>query len=177
MGLMNKVRAYAALLANVDSDTQSGGVTKLRSTNQYELVSAEETNSYQFVLRKDVTPRPSESQYKQNRMREDEAGHPSIDRDEPLIASVPDLRSTNWYELNPSAAVSTLGEWLVSGQLDTLPNPVPGFPDDLARYRDRETLIAFTRHILACAPWSVTGEERAAQFVAVLAPLMEGQAA
>jgi len=71
------------------------------------------------------------------------------------------------------AAVSTLGGWLVSGHLDALPDPVPGFADNLARYRDRATLLAFTRHILACAPWSLTGEERAAQFVAVLAPFIE----
>lgn len=75
-----------------------------------------------------------------------------------------------------SAAVSTLGEWLVSGQLDALPDPVPGFPDALSRYRDRTLLITFTRQILACAPWSLTGEERAAQFVAVLTPLITSEA-
>jgi len=122
-------------------------------------------------------PRPSKSQYKQNRIRGDEAGHPSTDRDELLVASVPDLRSSNQYELNPSAAVSTLGEWLVSGQLDTLPDPVPGFADNLAPYRDRTRLIDFTRQILDSAPWSLTGEERAAQFVAVLTPLLTSEAA
>ena len=76
-----------------------------------------------------------------------------------------------------SYPIQQLHDWLEDGYLHTLPDPVPGFADDLARYRDRATLIAFTRHILACAPWSLTGEERAAQFVAVLAPLMEGRAA
>jgi len=75
----------------------------------------------------------------------------------------------------PSAPVAQLHEWLVRGQLDALPDPVPGFPDDLARYRDRETLIAFTRQILDSAPWSLTGEDRAAQFVAILTPLLIGR--
>jgi len=76
-----------------------------------------------------------------------------------------------------SYPIRQLHDWLVSGHLDTLPDPVPGFPDGLARYRDRTLLITFTRHILACAPWSLTGEDRAAQFVAVLTPLITSEAA
>jgi len=76
-----------------------------------------------------------------------------------------------------SYPVQQLRDWLEAGQLDALPDPVPGFPDDLARYRDREMLIAFTRQILDSAPWSLTGEERAAQFVMVLTPLLVRRAA
>lgn len=76
-----------------------------------------------------------------------------------------------------SYPIQQLRDWLESGYLHALPDPVPGFPDGLARYRDRTLLITFTRHIIACAPWSLTGEERATQFVAVLAPLIESQAA
>ena len=76
-----------------------------------------------------------------------------------------------------TTAVRQLDTWLVSGQLDALPATIPGFSDDLAPYRDRTRLIAFTRDILAAAPWSLTGEERAAQFVAVLAPLVAREAA
>jgi len=78
----------------------------------------------------------------------------------------------------PSPAVAQLSQWLVSGQLDALPATIPDFPDDLAQYRDRTRLIAFARLILDCTPGSLTGEERATQFVAVLAPLIScGEAA
>jgi len=97
--------------------------------------------------------------------------HDDINDQTPQGEGITSSRSSTSYP------IQQLHDWLEAGQLDALPDPVPGFPDALARYRDRETLIAFTRHILACAPWSLTGEERAAQFVAVLATLMEGQAA
>jgi len=76
-----------------------------------------------------------------------------------------------------SPAVAQLAQWLVGGQLDALPATIPDFPDGLAQYRDRTRLIAFTRLILDCTPGSLTGEERAAQFVAVLAPLISCEVA
>jgi len=91
------------------------------------------------------------------------------------LISLNSLLSQTENTLSP--AVIQLRDWLVSGYLDTLPDPVPGFADNLAPYRDRARLIDFTRQILDSAPWSLTGEERAAQFVAVLAPLLSHKAA
>jgi hypothetical protein len=60
--------------------------------------------------------------------------------------------------------------------LDTLPEHIPGFDGDLARYSDRLALIDLVRLILYAAPWSLTGQERAEQFVSVLTPLIDGPA-
>ncbi len=72
-----------------------------------------------------------------------------------------------------SAAVRQLWDWLTTGALDALPSEVTGFRGELARYADRETLIDFVCAILAAVPGSLTAEERAEQFVAVLTPIIE----
>jgi hypothetical protein len=70
-------------------------------------------------------------------------------------------------------AVATLRRWLDTGRLGTLPEQIPGFVDELADYSERARLIGMVRAILDAVPWSLTAEERAVQFVAVLTPLIE----
>lgn len=176
MGLMDRVRAHARIHESVDRDAESTGTTNERSTNWYESVSAEESNSYQFVLRKGMTPSLPESQYKQNGVRKDEAG-----ADDPPPCHSPSEvikveRRTNWYESETEAAVATLRYWFGVGALDTLPERIPGFAGELAHYGDRARMIGLVKAILASVPWSLTAQERAVQFVAVLAPLIDGGA-
>ncbi len=74
------------------------------------------------------------------------------------------------------AAVATLRFWHGMGMLDTLPERIPGFADELAHYSDRARLIGMVRAILDAAPrGSLTAQERAVQFVTVLTPLLEGR--
>ncbi len=75
------------------------------------------------------------------------------------------------------AAVATLRYWYGMGALDTLPECIPGFAGELARYTDRARLIGLVKAILDSVPWSLTAQDRAVQFVTVLTPLIEGGAA
>ncbi len=177
MGLMDRVRAHARIHENVDRDAESTGETNVRSTNRYELVSEEESDSYQFVLRKETRPPLPESQYKTNAIREDEVvadDHPPGDSP---CERIPVVRRTTWYESDAEAAVATLRFWYGMGVLDTLPECVPGFADELAQYEDRARLIGLVKAILDAVPWSLTARHRAVQFVTVLTPLIEGGAA
>ncbi len=74
-------------------------------------------------------------------------------------------------------AVHQLHEWLTTGALDTLPERIPGFAGELVQYSARARLIGLVRAILDAAPWSLTAQDRAVQFVIVLTPLIEGGAA
>lgn len=69
--------------------------------------------------------------------------------------------------------VDRLRQWLDAGHLATLPEPIPGFTDELAPYADRTRMIGLVRAILDAVPWSLTALDRAEQFVRVLAPLIE----
>lgn len=80
-------------------------------------------------------------------------------------------------EISTDAAVATLRYWYGVGALDTLPEHIPGFAGELARYSDRACLIGLVKAILDAVPWSLTAQDRAVQFVTVLTPLIEGGAA
>jgi len=108
MGLMDTVRAHARTHTSVDRDAESAGTTNVRSTNWYEVVSGEETDSYQFVLRTERTPTLSESQCKQNGVREDETVADDPPRCDAPSKIIPVVRSTNWYESEAEVAVATL---------------------------------------------------------------------
>lgn len=90
------------------------------------------------------------------------------------ISSISSISSTN--DANDQA-VATLRQWRASGALDRLPDPLPGFIDELAQYAERARLIGMVKAILDAVPWSLTAYERAEQFVTVLAPLIDGRAA
>ncbi len=167
MGLMDRVRAHARIHENVDRDAESTGTTNERSTNWYELDFLALTDSYQFVLRKGMTPPLPESQYKQNGVREDEAG----------ADAQADGERSEISEISADAAVATLRYWVGVGALDTLPEHIPGFAGERARYSDRACLIGLVKAILDAVPWSLTAQDRAMQFVTVLTPLIEGGAA
>lgn len=175
MGLMDMVRAHARIHGTVDRDAESKGATSERSTNWYELDSPTLTDSYQFVLRKGMTPPLPESQCKKNGMREDEAGADDPPCDAPSDI-IPVVRGTNWYESEAEGAVATLRHWYGMGVLDTLPERIPGFADELAQYEDRARLIGLVKAILGSVPWSLTAQDRAVQFVSIIAPLIEGGA-
>ncbi len=74
------------------------------------------------------------------------------------------------------AAIGTLRFWYGIGLLDTLPERIPGFVDELAHYSDRARLIGVVKAILDSVQWSLTAQERAVQFVGVLTPLIDGRA-
>ncbi len=178
MGLMDMVRAHARIHEKVDRDAESMGATNVRSTNWYELDSDEQNNSYQFVLRKETIPPLPESQYKQNGVREDEAVADNHSTGDSSFEIIPVERRTNWYESAAAeAAVATLRFWYDMGMLDTLPERIPGFAGELARYTDRACLIGLVKAILDAVPWSLTAQDRAVQFVAVLTPLIDGRVA
>jgi len=177
MGLMDTVRAHARTHTSVDRDAESVGTTNVRSTNWYEVVSEKESNSYHFVLRKERTPALSESQCKPNGVREDETVADDPPRCDAPSKIIPVVRSTNWYESEAEPAVATLRYWYGMGMLDTLPERIPSFAGELARYTDRACLIELVKVILDSVPWSLTAQERAVQFVTVLTPLIEGGAA
>ncbi len=71
------------------------------------------------------------------------------------------------------AAVATLRSWHGMGMLDTLPERISGFADELAHYSDRARLLGMVKAILDSVPWSLTARERAVQFVTVLTPLID----
>lgn len=177
MGLMDTVRERARIHNKVDCGTESMGVTNVRRTNWYESVSADEYNSYQFVLRTEtILPFP-ESQCKQNGIREDEAIADDRSTGDSPFEGAPVAGRTNWYESAAAeAAVSLLRQWHGRGMLDTLPDCIPGFTGELARYSDRACLIGLVKAILDSVPGSLTAQERAVQFVTVLTPLIEGRA-
>jgi len=62
------------------------------------------------------------------------------------------------------------------GVLDTLPERIPGFAGELVQYSDRARLIGLVKAILGSVPWSLTAQDRAVQFVSIIAPLIEGGA-
>ncbi len=175
MGLMDMVRAHARSHETGDRAAESTGTTNERSTNWYELDSSALTDSYQFVLRKGTMLPLPESQCKQERVREDKAVADDPPTDDSPSEIVPVIRGTNWYESAAAeAAVATLRFWYGRGMLDTLPACIPGFAGELARYSDRARLIGLVKAILDSVPGSLTAQERAVQFVTVLAPLIEG---
>lgn len=93
------------------------------------------------------------------------------------ISSISLHRDVSRGDESGDAAVATLRYWYGMGALDTLPERIPGFAGELARYTDRACLIGLVRAILDAAPWSLTAQDRAVQFVAVLTPLIEGGSA
>ncbi len=176
MGLMDTVRAHARTHTSVDRNAESTGTTNVRSTNWYEVVSEEETDSYQFVLRKERSPALSESQCKHNGVREDETVADDPPRCDAPSKIIPVVRSTNWYESEAEVAVATLRYWYGMGVLDTLPERIPGFAGELVQYSNRARLIGLVKAILGSVPWSLTAQDRAVQFVSIIAPLIEGGA-
>jgi len=93
------------------------------------------------------------------------------------ISSISLHRDVSRGDESADAAVATLRYWYGIGALATLPERIPGFAGELVQYSDRARLIGLVRAILAAAPWSLTAQDRAVQFVAVLTPLIEGGAA
>ncbi len=178
MGLMDTVRAHARTHTSVDRDAESTGTTNIRSTNWYEVVSEKETDSYQFVLRTERSPALPESQCKQEGVKEDEAVADNHSTGDSPFEVAPVARRTNWYESAAAeAAVAALRFWYGMGMLDTLPERIPSFTGELARYTDRACLIGLVKAILDSVPWSLTAQDRAVQFVTVLTPLIERGAA
>jgi len=93
------------------------------------------------------------------------------------ISSISLHRDVSRGDESADAAVATLRYWYGMGMLDTLPERIPGFAGELARYSDRACLIGLVKAILDSVPWSLTAQDRAVQFVTVLTPLIEGGAA
>jgi hypothetical protein len=103
----------------------------------------------------------------------DESGEEGEVRSLISLWSQPDRTCAAW-EVGAEGAAATLHSWLDQGALDALPEQLPGFTGDLAPYADRVRLIGLVRAILDAVPWSLTGQERAVQVVAILTPLIDG---
>jgi len=93
------------------------------------------------------------------------------------VSSISLHRDVSRGDESADAAVATLRHWYSVGALATLPERIPGFAGELVQYSDRARLIGLVKAILDSVPWSLTAQERAVQFVAVLTPLIEGGAA
>src|SRR5262245_18859989 len=75
------------------------------------------------------------------------------------IDEIDEVSAATWEDSSSFSSISspnaftpahaeTLRRWLTAGQLDTLPDPVPGMEDLLEQYADRQRLIGLVRAIL-----------------------------